>query len=252
MALATLSIDIVAQLSKMQEGMDKAGRIAERNAAQIEGSFAKLRGTAAAIGSALAGAFAGVSVVAFVKANVDALDALNDLKDATGSSIENLSALEDIARRNGGTLDDVSGILVKFNGALKEADGKNGVSMALKAIGLDAAELKRMDPAEALQKTAIALAGFADDSDKARIVQELFARSIREAAPYLKDLAESGKLNAATTAKAAEEAEKFNKQLFAFQTNVSNASRSLIADLLPAINTFIERSKVGREAADSF
>lgn len=93
MALATLSIDIVAQLSKMQEGMDKAGRIAERNAAQIEGSFAKLRGTAAAIGSALAGAFAGVSVVAFVKANVDALDALNDLKDATGASIENLSAL---------------------------------------------------------------------------------------------------------------------------------------------------------------
>lgn len=235
MALATLSIDIVAQLSKMQEGMDKAGRIAELNASRIEGSFAKLRGTAAAIGSALAGAFAGVSVVAFVKANVDALDALNDLKDATGSSIENLSALEDIARRNGGTLDDVSGILVKFNGALKEADGKNGVSQALQAIGLNAAELKRMDPAEALRQTAVALAGFADDGSKARIVQELFGKSIKEAGPYLKDLAEAGGLNATVTAKQAAEAERFNKQLFAFQTNVSNASRAIISEMLPAM-----------------
>lgn len=235
MALATLSIDIVAQLSKMQEGMDKAGRIAERNAAQIEASFAKLRGTASAIGDALAGAFSGVSVVAFVKANVDALDALNDLKDATGASIENLSALEDIARRNGGTLDDVSGILVKFNGALKEADGKNGVSQALQAIGLNAAELKRMDPAEALRQTAVALAGFADDGSKARIVQELFGKSIREAGPYLKDLAEAGGLNATVTAKQAEEAERFNKQLFAFQTNVSNASRAIISEMLPAM-----------------
>lgn len=238
MALATLSIDIVAQLSKMQEGMDKAGRIAERNAAQIEASFSKLRGTASAIGGALAGAFAGVSVVAFVKANVDALDALNDLKDATGASIENLSALEDIARRNGGTLDDVSGILVKFNGALKEADGKNGVSQALQAIGLNAAELKRMDPAEALRQTAVALAGFADDGSKARIVQELFGKSIREAGPYLKDLAEAGGLNATVTAKQAEEAERFNKQLFAFQTNLSNAARGIVSEMLPALSKF--------------
>ena len=36
MALATLSIDLVAQLAQLQSGMDKAGRIADKNAAQIE------------------------------------------------------------------------------------------------------------------------------------------------------------------------------------------------------------------------
>ena len=36
MALATLSIDLVAQLASMQEGMDKAGRLAEKQAAEIE------------------------------------------------------------------------------------------------------------------------------------------------------------------------------------------------------------------------
>ena len=36
MALATLSIDLVAKLGDLQAGMDKATRIADKNAAQIE------------------------------------------------------------------------------------------------------------------------------------------------------------------------------------------------------------------------
>lgn len=247
MALATLSIDIVAQIAKLQEGMDKAGRIAEKNAAQIERSFNKLKAVGAAVGVALAGAFSAGAMVQFVKANVDALDALNDLKDATGASIENLSALEDIARRNGSTLDDVSGVLVKFNGALKEADGKNGVSQALKAIGLDAAELRKLDPAEALRKTAAALAGFADDGNKARITQELFGKSIRDAAPMLKDLAEAGALNAKVTTQQAEDAERFNKALFEFDTNVNNVSRSIISTFLPALNEMLRTSKLANQ-----
>lgn len=240
MALATLSIDIVAQLSKMQEGMDKAGRIAELSASRIEGSFSKLGALATGIGGALAGAFAGFSITEFIKSNVDALDALNDVKDATGASIENLSALEDVARKNGGTLEEVSAVLVRFNKVLLEADGKNGVSKALASIGMDADELRKMDPAEALQKVAVALSGYEDNGSKARLMQVMLGKSIKEAGPFLKNLAEAGRLNAAVTTKQAEEAKKFNDALFELKTQSSNASRSLVSELVPAMSKTLQ------------
>ena len=252
MALATLSIDLEARLAKLQEGMDKAERVAAKTAAGIEARWSKLGSLASGIGAGLVGAFSGAALAAFTRQTIDAVDALNDVKDATGASIENLSALEDVARRNGGTLDDVSTILVKFNGLLKEADGKNGASRALQAIGLDAAALKREDPAEALRKVAVALSGYADDGNKARIVQELFGKSIKEAGPFLKDLAEQGKLNGSVTTKQAEEAEKFNKQLFAFKTNAGNAARTIVGEMLPALTNLaalFERLGKNNEAA---
>ena len=210
--------------------------------------LAALQQRAAGIGSAFAGlapqlaaAFSVGALTGFVRGTINALDALNDVADATGSTVESLSALEDVARRNGGTLDDVAGILVKFNAALNAADGKNDVSRALEAIGLNAQELRKLDPAQALQATARALAGFADDGNKARIVQELFGKSIREAAPFLKDLAEAGELNARVTSEQAAAAERFNKQLAALSTNASNVGRSLVADLLPTLNEVLVR-----------
>lgn len=256
MALATLTIDLITRLAKLEEGLAKATKLNADAAAAIDAKWKSLGAGAKALGSAIGGAFSVAAIEQFTRATIDQIDALNDAKDATGSTIENLSALEDVARRNGGTMDVVTGILVKFNGVLKEADGKNGVSQALKAIGLDAAALKQIDPAEALRQTAVALAGFADDGNKARIVQELFGKSIKDAAPFLKDLAEQGRLNATVTTDQADAAEKFNKQLFALQTNASNAARSVISEYLPALNKladeFKESAKSGTLLYDTF
>lgn len=239
MALATLSIDIVAKLASLEAGMDRAGRIVARSTADIERRFAGVAAAGRAIGASLVGAFAGVSLVGLVKATATGIDALNDVSDATGSSVENLSALEDVAVRTGTTLDSVQGILVKFNAALKEADGKNAISQALKQIGLDADELRKLDPAEALRRTAVALAGFADDGNKARLEQELFSKSVREAAPFLKDLAEQQRLQGTVTKAAAEEAEAFNKQLFGLQKNTVDLARELSGPLLAGLNDII-------------
>jgi len=183
---------------------------------------------------------------------IDGLDALNDLSDATGSTVENLSALEHVAKLNGQTLDDVGGIVVKFNNALKEADGKNGVSQALKAIGLDAKELQKLDPAEALRLTARALATFADDGNKARLVQELFGKSVKEAGQFLKDLAEQGQLNATANKEQTKAAEDFNKAIFQVQTSISDAARAIAGEWLPAINDMIRSFLRARETGESF
>lgn len=240
MALATLSIDIEARLAKLEEGMDKAGRLAEKNAKQIGDAYSKLGNITKFVGAQIAAAFAGFSVVSFIKSNAEAIDALNDVADATGSTIENISALEQVALRTGGSIETVQTTLIKFNAALKEAKPDSPIALALKAIGLNAGELRKMDPADALRAVAKALAGYADDGNKARLEQELLGKSMRELAPFLKDLAEKGDLQAKITTKQAEEAEKFNQQLDLLKTNSVNYARSITSEIIPALSKWIE------------
>ena len=211
---------------------------ASRVLAGVRNNLSELERTAAAVGSALGvigvGGVAGLAALA--RNAINGLDALNDLADATGASVENISALEDVAARTGTSFDTVGTALVKFNAQLKDAKPGSGAEQALKALGLSVKELKDLDPAEALLKTSIALGGFADDANKARIVQELFGKSIKDVAPLLKDLAEKGKLVATATTEQAKAAEDFNKELFALGKNATDAARSLTIDLVTGIN----------------
>lgn len=244
MAAGSIVVDLLMRTGSFETDTARATKNAEKRFKEFEKRAVEIGKT---VGLALT--VAGGAAIAFGKNIVDGLDALNDTADATGASIENISALEDVALRTGTTLDSVSGILVKFNNGLKEADGKNGISLALKAIGLDAEALKKIDPAEALRQTAVALSKFADDGDKARLIQELFGKSVREAAPFLKDLAEQGRLNATVTTQQAEEAEKFNKQLFELRTNFVGAARDIVGQLLPSLNDLINKFKEAKREA---
>lgn len=230
-------------------GVDKTGAAfatATRNlgalqsrAAGIGAALSPLLGSVGLLSSAL-------SLVSF-KNIVNGLDALNDLKDATGASIENISALEDVAARTGTSFETVGTALVKFNAQLKEAKPGSGPAETLKAIGLSAEALKRLDPAEALRQTAVALSAFADDGNKARITQELFGKSIKEVAPLLNDLAKQGQLNATVTTAQAEAAEKFNQQMSALDKNVSDAARAIAGPMVDAVNALFASIKGGNE-----
>lgn len=236
--LATLSINLEARLAELQEGFDKAARVADKNASLIEARYNKLASTAAAVGAAFAGAFAADRLVQFFRTTLDGLDALNDLADATGASVENLSALEDIAARTGTSFDAVGSALVKFNAQLAQARAGSETAETLKRLGLNAEELRRLDPAEALQRTAVALAGFADDGNKARLVQELFGKSVREVAPLLKDLAEAGKLNASVTRAQVEEADRLSKALSNLGREAEQAKRRILGPFIAAADQF--------------
>jgi len=239
--LATLSINLETRLADVQAGFDKAVRMAEKNASDVEARYNRLASAAASVGTAIAAALPVTLLVQFARATVNGLDALNDLSDATGASIENLSALEDIAARTGTTFDTVGSALVRFNAELAGAKDGSQTAEILQRIGLSAEELRQQDPAEALRRTAVALAEFADDGDKARAVQALFGKSVAEVAPLLKDLAAAGRLNATVTTEQAQEAERFNRQLSEFTKNLGDVARAITSDLLPPLNTLLER-----------
>lgn len=195
------------------------------------------------LGAFLGAGFAAGTFTAFIRETVAGIDRLNDLKDATGSSIENLSALEDVALRTGTSFEAVGASIVKFNQALSNAKAGSETAEVLKAIGLSAAELKKLDPAEALRRTAVALQGFADDGNKARAVQELFGRSVREVAPFLNDLAKQSQLVAKVTTEEAEAAERFNQSLSSLQKNSIDFARVLVGPVVSAINETLESMK---------
>ena len=236
--LGSIVVDLLARTGSFETDMNRAAKTAEKRAKEIDSVVSK---AGERIGAALGAA--GIAAVYFGKQIIDGLDALNDVADVTGATIENISALEDVAMRTGTTMDVVTGAMVKFNASLKEADGKNGISIALQKIGLDAKQLKSIDPAEALRLTSVALAGYTDDGNKARLVQELFGKSVKEVAPFLKDLAEQTQLVGKVTGEQTANAEAFNKQLFALKTNATDAGRALMTDLLPAMTQFLQNAR---------
>ncbi|MEY5101252.1 MAG: hypothetical protein RJA36_3971 [Pseudomonadota bacterium] len=253
MATATLSIDLEARLARLEQDMSRATKLVERSAGQMERSFAAAgRQITSALGAISATVVVG-AMTQIASATIKGIDALNDFADATGTTVENASALEDIARRTGSSVESVSGALIKFNAQIQEGlKPGSEAARVFELIGLNAKELAAIDPAEALLKTAQALAQFEDNGNKARIIYALFGKSTREVAPLLKDLAESGKLNATVTAQQAAEAEKFEKAMARLSKNITDVARAIASDLLGPINQLIERVTLAREKLGGF
>lgn len=239
MTIAKLSIDLEARLAGLQAGLNKAVGLAEGAAGRIEGSFSALKSIAPTV---LAG-FSVAAVAGFTRQVVNGLDELNDAADATGSSIEKLSALEDIAARNGTAFGVVTDAVVRFNKALADAKQGSEGARIFEQLGLSVEELKRLDPAEAFQRTAIALSRWADDGNKARAVQELFGKSLKEVAPLLKDVADKGQLVATVTTEQARAAEALNKEWSALKKNSEDLARVLAGPLITGFNSLFDYSR---------
>ena len=149
-----LLIDVEAKYAQFQDSLVQIERQSTDTVGKISQAFGGLNTILAGVGVSLGAA----AFVAGLKQITDSIDALNDASDATGASVENLSALEAVARRNGETLDTVTTAAVKLNQALNE-DAGGDKARILQAIGLSAQELRQQDPAQAVKTVADALAG---------------------------------------------------------------------------------------------
>ncbi len=248
MAIATLTIDLVAKLGELETGLNRATQLAERNALKMEAAFKQV----GSVFASLAGVIGTGAIVAGLQRIVDGLDKFNDVKDATGASIANLSALEDIVVRAGGSFDDAASVLVRFNKVLEDARPGSEFAKILDSIGLSAQTLRQQDPTEALLATATALAKLGDGGERARKEQVLFGKSIQTAAPILRDLAEAGKLNATVTAQQAQEAEAFNRAFAALGKTGQDVGRNLASDLVPGMTALAKALNDSTLAASTF
>jgi hypothetical protein len=252
MAAGSIVVDLLMRTGSFETDTGRAEKRLRAFERQVAATTQGVIGAFGKVGAAIAGAVGIGSVQQFAASVINELDALNDVADATGATVEAISALESVALRTGATLDTVSASLLKFNQVLGQAGAGSEAAAVLKAIGLNAEELKRLDPAEALRRTSVALAQFADDGNKARAVQVLFGRSVAEVAPFLKDLAGQTKLVGTVTTEQAEAASRFNKSLSELRGQVTDLSRDLAGPLVDGLNRVAKSFKDSEAAGDGF
>lgn len=248
MAFAALTIDLDARLASFEDGLRRATRAAESSGQAIGSAFGLAK---TALGGLVAGLSAGV-IVSFAKELIGAAAALDDMAEKTGAAVERLSELQQVAKIGGADFEGVTDILVRLSRALAgngTEDETKGVGAALKAIGLNADELRSKDPATALKDIAIRLNEYADSGSKTAVVTALLGRNAANYLPFLKDLATETGITAKVTAEQAAEAEKLEKALNRLSLESQNAKQSFLLGLVPALNNIIEQFKVAKDAA---
>lgn len=252
---ATVSVDS----SGVKKGSNEAKKEVEGLKTKVTKELDGVQSAFDRMNSVWAGAFAGISFAGIVTGfmNVtNSIDKLNDVADATGASIEGISRLENIAIATGESIDIVESALSKLVTKLNDVDDESNVSRALKAIGLDAEELRSMDPAEALNKVALALSQYENDANKAQLGTAILGKSYKELAPFLNDIAEQQHIVATVTGQMAEEADRLNKIINGQKLIFNAYSRDMAGNVLPVISdiatAFLNSGNNAQDAGNKF
>jgi lambda family phage tail tape measure protein len=236
-SLGQLVVSLTAETAQFKEALSKAAYETDRAMKKIESSTSFV---STAFKTLLtAGVVA--QVTSGVNSIIESMARLDDMAEATGASVENLSALANQAKISGLEIGSLEGALVKFNKSLfSVTEESSKVEKALNAIGLSSAQLRTMDTAEATLLVAKSLDGYADSANKAAIVQTIFGRSAREVAPFLKDLAETGSLNATVSKEQAAQAELLQKSIRRLGLEFDLFTKTVIGSAIPALLEFFK------------
>ena len=242
---------------------------AERSAAGLRGALASLPGAlgGGAFGNmvsqvqALAGGFGkltaaltavsvaagvGLALGAMVKQAVDLGSALDDLAEETGTSVEQLSRLKQVADVAGSDIDEIGGALQKLVKSMQQADDTSkGAGEAFAKLGIKVRDSQGnlRDSGVVMEEVAKALANYADGANKVALVQELMGKSGPKQLSYLKDLAEAGSVQARITSQQAAEAEKLEKRFNTLTAEIKNVGIQIGLSLIDPINKAIDRWK---------
>ena len=203
------------------------------------------------------GGFAGAAVVtglvAMAKTAVDAADALNEMSERTGISVDNLGRLQYAAKLSGVESDVLAKSLQKLSVEIASAAGGSVESAAkFERFGINVRDsaTKELRPAnEVLLDLADAFALLPEGAERAARAQELFGKSGatllpllaggREGAQALGD--EIERLGGLMTSDFAKAAAEFNDNLDRMKTASSSVGIALGNAILPALNEVMQR-----------
>jgi hypothetical protein len=241
MALATLSIDIVAQLAKFEADMGRAAGVVERSAQRMERGFGGLKSVFA---GSLLSSFASDAIRAVVRlgpALVEGAAQLQDLEDKTGASAEALARMVTPADVAGISMDQLAGFMVKLTGTLsKTSDESKGAGAALKFLGLELDEFRGKAPEEQFRLLAERLDALPVSANRTAVAVALLGKSGAEALPFFKDLAEIGLTQNSLTKEQIRLADELTKRNERLRSELKQAAQVAVLQALPAFNALTE------------
>lgn len=181
--LDELLVELKGDVSGLTSSLRVAEKEVERSTKSINvtlsgmgSAFVSLAKWAAAAGAAVAATGVAIGTV-LTKRSLDAIDATAKLSDQLGIQTEKLIGLQHAADLAGIEAEGLGTALRFMLRGLEEAQGGTGAQAdALKALGLNAAELRAMRPEEALGAIADRMNGLATASERNAAAMALFGR----------------------------------------------------------------------------
>jgi hypothetical protein len=250
MAIATLTIDLVAKLATLERDMGRAAQIAEKNARRMEAAFSAASKALAAIGAAVSvGAFAGM-----VRSLADAGDQLQKMSARTGETVENLSRLQYAASLADVSNEDLTASLVKLNRVMGDAaDGSKDATAALERFGIPPDS--GLSAIDAFQQIADRVKATGDETKIASALNDVFGKSFATLIPLLK--AGSGEIKSAgdelermggvMSGDLAKSSEEFNDNMTRLTKKLDALKMEVLGPLIPL---FLEISAAMLGASD--
>lgn len=247
MAIGQITVDLLAKTGSFETDLNRAAKLSERRAKEIDQAF-----NAAAAGIAAGAVAAGAAVVAFGSQAVDSLAQLDDMSQKTGASVERLSQLQQTANAFGQDFGQVDDAISRLAKGMATVDSEtNKTQKALSALGLSARDTSGAlrDPADLLVEVANALQGYEDGAAKAALATDLFGKSGAALLPFLNDLSENVDRFKGVSAEAAAQAAQFQDRLNALKAEFQTLAQSITADALPVLNRFLETVNTTRKTS---
>lgn len=214
-------------VSKLTGSINQAGTAAAgllRSAGPLGGAL-----------GALAPAVTIGGITALAMKSLEAADAMNDLSQSTGVSVESLSKFKKAAAMSGTDIDSVAKALSKFS--LKLYEGK--ANSALAALGLSAKDASgKLKSTDAIMlEVANSFKAMDDGQKKTALSMQLFGESGAELVPLLNmggDAIE--KMGGKMTTAFAQKADEYNDKLAMIQGKIGGMATSLAIALIPALD----------------
>lgn len=164
-----------------RRGVTRATNALDAATPKVQTFGGKLRGMMSGLtssaGANLAGAFGAYKLASFAAESFAAIDALNDVAQATGTTTERLGALHVAATLNGSSIEQMDAALGYLNKNLGNAEGSKKIQGSLDALGLSAAHLRQIGAGNAIVEISQAMLSIEDPAERARIATDLFGRS---------------------------------------------------------------------------
>lgn len=161
-----------AQLDIKVTGLEQLDRVSS-NFTKLEAKLGALKTAIAAVGFS-----------AFIKSSVEMSQALADISDSTGMSVNSLLELQDALSKAGGQVNKMPEMIVKFSQSIDAATkGSIDLQYAFSKVGVSLADLQSMSEQDLLKKTIDGLARMQAGSERTTIQTDLLGKSARSMIP---------------------------------------------------------------------
>ena len=236
---------------------EAAGLILQIGAQERYGAaLNRVKGYVIAAGAAVA-AYAG-SLILSVKHTIDQAAALQTLSEKTGIAVERLAGLKYAAEVSDTTVQSLARAMARLPRSLIEGANPNSeAGRAFGFLGIDPASLHTQE--QAIDAIANAIRRVEDPMAKSAALQMIFKRNGEELIPLfnqgadgIRRLTVEGERWNSITGETAQQAKYLKDQLVTVEYASGAFARSIAKDVLPVLNSMIEKFLEARTRGDGF